>query len=140
MYSIYLERLNEIMAEYALRVYGTQKRLIDAYDLQSERVFGVFVCVFLCLDEFVSEKNERQKKMEKKRKASIYLQIPNKRYRHYRTTPFQTTDVIYEFSVWFIFRAFFLNWAHQFNDLDASLLIAYVFRSKLRMFSFVCLN
>lgn len=33
VYSIYLKRLNEIMAEYALRVYGTQKRLIDAYDL-----------------------------------------------------------------------------------------------------------
>lgn len=57
------------MAEYALRVYGTQKRLIDAYDLQSERVFGVFVCVFLCLDEFVSEKNERQKKNGKEEKS-----------------------------------------------------------------------
>lgn len=30
-------------------VYGTQKRLIDAYDLLSERVLLVFVCVCLML-------------------------------------------------------------------------------------------
>lgn len=54
-------------------------------------IIGTSICVRLCFSLFgwICEwKNERQKNMEKKRKASIYLQIPNKRYRHYRTTPF----------------------------------------------------
>lgn len=72
------------MAEYALRVYGTQKRLIDAYDLQSERVFGVFVCVFLCLDEFVSEKNERQKKWKRRENRQFIYK--------YRTNDIDTTE------------------------------------------------